>query len=251
MNIIWSCNKMDARIEYALMWLDSQHPDTIKEVSRTVTACRYWDRPASLMENLLLNKGKGSWNSSIRDTARACSALATAGIAIPDASPMIVSRQQKDGSYNSDVYDTTYALIALADMGEGDRMGCRWLVDHFSPDWDHVGTVSLIITALLKQDNVRGDDEHSDLIHKHAKWVLSRQEDDGGWRYIVTSNIVMQALLLAGYHDEISISVKWLWQNMNSNGSWGKDEGDVTATAMSLITLGMFERSSINDPEAL
>lgn len=242
---------MDTKIENSLQWLDRQHPDTIRALSRTIMAYLCWDRPTSLMDNLLHINEEDLWTSSIRDTARACSALASAGISIPDVSPRILSRQQTDGSYNSDVYDTTYALTALADMGEVDSRGCSWLVDHFSQDWNHVGTVSLIVTALLKQDNVRGADIHRDIIHKYAGWVLSQREDDGGWRYIVTSNIAMQALLLTGYHDELLMSVKWLYRNMNSNGSWGKDEGDVTATAMSLITLSRFERGRINDPETL
>ncbi|MEA1984479.1 MAG: hypothetical protein U9N13_02380 [Euryarchaeota archaeon] len=242
---------MDTRIENILRWLDSQHPDTIKELSSAITAYQCWDHPATLTETLLCSSEEDSWNNSIRDTARTCSALASVGIVLSDASHWIAAQQHTDGSYNRDVYDTVYALIALADMGESNHRGCMWLVENFGQDWNHVGTVSLIVKALLKQDNVREADKHSDLIHKHARWVLSQREDDGGWQYIVTSNIAMQALLLAGYHDELSGSVKWLCRNMNSNGSWGKDGGDVTATAMSLITLGRFERSRIRDSEAL
>ncbi len=251
MNTVWAYNKMDARIENALLWLDSQHPATIKELSSAIKAYQCWNIPVTFTENLLRSNEENSWNTSIRDTARACSALASVGIVLPGTSRWIITQQQTDGSYSSDVYNTTYALIALADMEERDHRGCRWLVDRFNSDWNHVGTVSLIITALLKQDNVREIDKHNDLIHRHVRWVLSQREDDGGWQYIVTSNIAMQALLLAGYHDELSISVKWLCRNMNSNGSWGKDGGDVTATAMSLITLGRFEISRIRDSEAL
>jgi squalene cyclase len=43
---------------------------------------------------------------------------------------------------------------------------------------------------------------------------------------------------MAGFNEELEESGKWLLNKQNPNGSWGKGEGDVTATALSLITLG-------------
>ncbi|MDI3486536.1 MAG: hypothetical protein PWQ50_1756, partial [Methanolobus sp.] len=32
-------------------------------------------------------------------------------------------------------------------------------------------------------------------------------------------------------------SVKWILDQMNDNGSWGKENGDINTTSLSLITL--------------
>ena len=230
---------MDIKIKNAFNWLDSCQPVSVKELSRLVTACALWDVPDHYAARLIRMKKDSNWNGSVRDTARACSALAGIGMVFSDSVVWLLDRQH-DGAWNDNVYDTAYVLTALAAMSEVNEDGCKWLVENYGPDWEHVGTTSLVITALIKQDTLTDANMHHDFINERMHWVLSRCGQDGGWEFISTSNIVIQALILAGFKDELEISVSWLFGKLNDNGSWGKDEGDVIATSMSLNTLGLY-----------
>ena len=221
-------------------WIKTRQPDSAKELSRVITACSMWGMPNNdYAARLIRMKQDGAWSDSVRETARACSALASIGIVFNDSKRWLLS-QQHGGSWNGNVYDTTYALAALADMGESNKDGCRWLVDHYGTDWEHVGTTALVITALWKQDKLSGSAVYRNLINERAEWILSQRETDGGWKFISTSNIVMQALMLVGFKDELEGDVQWLLGEMNDDGAWGKGGGDVTATALGLITIGQY-----------
>ncbi|MBN1134405.1 MAG: terpene cyclase/mutase family protein [Methanosarcinaceae archaeon] len=234
---------MDRRINNAFKWLDSCHPNSVKELSRLITAYALWDIPDHYADWLIRMKIDSNWNGSIRDTARACSALAGIGMVFPSSVDWLLDRQH-DGAWNDDVYDTAYVLTALASMDELNEDGCKWLVENYGPDWEHVGTTSLVITALIKQETLVGTDKYRDFINQRAQWVLSQRGQKGDWKFISTSNIVIQALMLAGFKDELVISIVWLLGKSNDNGSWGKDKGDIIATSMSLITLGLYRAQS-------
>ena len=154
----------------------------------------------------------------------------------------LLTRKSKD-SWNDDVYDTAYALGALADMGTQDRTGCKWLYEHYCPAWEQVGTTSLIIMALKKQENLAGSKDFDTFIREKAEWILSKRGQDGGWVYISTSNLAIQALLLAGFKDEIEDSVHWLLENAHKNGAWGNKEDDINATALALSILGIYKEA--------
>ena len=227
-------------VQKSFKWIKTQQLDSAKELSRIISAGSLWDIPNNDNAACLIRiKQDGAWNDSIRETARACSGLADIGIMFNDSKRWLLSHQH-GGSWNGDVYDTTYALVALADMGELNENGCRWLVDNYGADWEHVGTTALIITALWKQDKLSGSTVYRDFINERAEWILSERETDGGWKFTSTSNIVMQALMLVGFKDELDADVQWLLGEMNNNGSWSKGDGDVTATALGLITIGMW-----------
>lgn len=221
-------------------WIKSQQPDSAKELSRIISAGRLWDMSNNDNAACLIRmKQDGAWDDSVRETARACSALASIGIVFNDSKRWLLSHQH-DGSWNENVYNTTYALAALADMGECNEDGCRWLVENYGPDWEHVGTTALVITALWKQDTLFGSAVYRDFINERAEWILSKRETNGGWKFISTSNIVIQALMLVCYMDKLEEDVLWLLGEMSDNGAWGKGEGDVIATALGLITVGMW-----------
>ena len=221
-------------------WIKTQQPDSAKELSRVVTAGSLWNIPNNDNAACLIRmKQGGTWSDSVRETARACSALAGVGIVFNDSKRWLLS-QQHEGSWNGNVYDTTYALATLADMGESNEDGCRWLVKNYGADWEHVGTTALIITALWKQDKLSGSAVYRDFINERAEWILSQRETNGGWKFISTSNIVMQALMLVGFKEELEGDVQWLLGEMNGDGAWGKGDGDVIATALGLITVGMW-----------
>lgn len=220
-------------------WIRSQQPDSAKELSRIVTACALWDVTDHYAVRLIRMKQDVAWNYSVRETARACSALADIGIISAYSKPWLLSRMH-GSAWNNDVYDTAYALAALADMGENCMSACSWLVDNYCANWEHVGTTALIITALWKQNALSDSALYQDFINERAEWILSQREANGGWKFISTSNIVMQSLMLVGFKDKLGESVQWLLGEMNSNGSWGKGNGDVTATVLSLISVGMW-----------
>ncbi len=92
-----------------------------------------------------------------------------------------------------------------------------------------MGTTSLIIMALLKQNKTK----YGEFIKNRSSWLLSKRQS-GGWTYIATSNLAIQALMLAGEAD-ITPSIKWLLGKQN-NGNWG----DITSTSLSLISLKMY-----------
>ena len=136
-------------------WLSAQQISSVKELSSTVSAHALWNLPNPYITRLILKKENGSWNSSIRDTARACSALSNEGIMFMASAKWLLSRKSKN-SWNEDVYDTAYAVGALADMEIPDKEACLWLHENYCPSWEQVGTTSLIITALKKQENLTG-----------------------------------------------------------------------------------------------
>lgn len=221
-------------------WLSDQQIDSVKELSSTVSAHALWRLPDPYITRLILKKEEdGSWNSSIRDTARACSALSTEGIVFMAAVRWLLARKTKD-SWDEDVYDTAYALGALADTETQDRNGCQWLYEHYCPAWEQVGTTSLIIMALKKQEILSKSDNFETFIRERAEWILSRKKPDGGWEHISTSNLAIQALILAGFKREIQDSIHWLLEKVHENGAWGNKEDDINATALSLTTLGLY-----------
>ncbi len=222
-------------------WLSNQQINSVKELSSTISAHALWRLRDPYITDIILKKeGDGSWNSSIRDTARACSALSTEGIIFMAAERWLLARKSKD-SWNEDVYDTVYALGALADMEIQDRGGCQWLYEHYCPDWEQVGTTSLIIMALKKQEALSESKDFETFIRERAEWVLSRKKQDCGWVHISTSNLAVQALIFAGFKKEIQDSISWLLENVHKSGAWGNKEDDINATALSLTTLGLYE----------
>ncbi|MBN2110737.1 MAG: hypothetical protein JW705_06590 [Methanosarcinaceae archaeon] len=237
---------MQFHSERTFNWLFSRDMNEVKELSRVILACHLWGVSTELVHELIGLKKEGCWEGSLRDTSRAASALAARNIVFRDVVDWMLS-EQKHGAWGNDVYDTTYALAALADMGVRNREGCSWLVDNYGPAWEHPGTTALVITALIKQGMLgkKGGNDNSDpggFIAERAVWMLSKRAEKGGWKNPATSNIVMQALILAGHGSEIRIDVQWLLDNMNPNGSWGEDEGDVNTTALTLITLAYLEK---------
>ena len=185
---------------------------------------------SGLVEVLLSKKKDESWETEtpLLDTARACSALAVCGIIHSDTINWILERQE-DGNWNNNEIDTSYALIALGDAGIKNEPGCEWLWRNYGTKWEHAGTTSLIITALLKQNRTK----YGEFIKDRSGWLLSKRQS-GGWTYIATSNLAIQALILAEEAD-IALSIQWLLEKQD-NGNWG----DITSTSLSLISLKMY-----------
>ncbi len=229
---------MDPKIAKALDWIEMQQPDSIKEVSRLVWARGAWKLSSRHTARLIKLKGNPPWGGDARETARVVSSLSQMGLIFPDVKQWLLS-QKREGSWNGNVYDTTYSLIALADMDVHDPEGCRWLSDNYGPQWEHVGTTALIITALVKQGATQ--DEYRDLIDERARWLLEKRESDGGWKNIATSNIVMQPLLMLGFREELEASIEWLMKKQNSESFWGKGDDSIVATSLSLITLALWQ----------
>jgi len=228
-------------------WLSAQQIQSVKELSSTLSAHALLALPNPHITRLIITQeNDGSWNSSIRDTARACSALSTEGIVFMASARWLLARKTGN-SWNRDVYDTTYALAALADMGTQDRDGCRWLYEHYCPAWEQVGTTSLIITALKKQDNLAKSKTFEAFIREKSEWILSERGPDGGWKHISTSNLAIQALLLAGFKEELEASIHWLLENVHESGAWGNNGDDINATALTLSTLGLYKKFQEND----
>ncbi|HEX7628184.1 MAG TPA: prenyltransferase/squalene oxidase repeat-containing protein [Candidatus Methanoperedens sp.] len=217
-----------------LKWLKEQQPETIKDISRSIQALTLWNEPASIrVEKLLSLKKDGYWETEtpLTDTARAFIALCVCGKAQPEIIGWIQEQQRGDNWNNSEI-DTAYALMALGECRIKNEKGCNWFVSNYGKKWEHPGTTSLIITALSKQDN----EKYRDFIKDRARWLLSKREDSG-WTYIATSNLVIQALILAGAKDEdIAPSIKWLLGKQQENGSWK----DIISTTLSLVTLKMY-----------
>lgn len=223
-------------------WLSSRQIQSVKELASTVSAHALWGLP-NLYTPLLIRKKEGNcWNSSIRDTARACSALSAEGIIFRAPEKWLLS-MKTGSSWNEDVYDTAYSLGALADMEVSDREGCGWLYENYGPDWEQVGTTSLVITALKKQDNLTESRDFEAFVRERAEWILSKRKQDGGWEHISTSNLVIQALLLAGFKKELGASIDWLLGKARESGAWGNKEDDINATALTLSTLGRDEKA--------
>jgi hypothetical protein len=224
-------------------WLSSQKTQSIKELSSTLSAHARWTLSNPYITRLILKqKNDGSWNSSIRDTARACSALSTEGVVFMASAKWLLARK-KENFWNKDVYDTAYAVAALAEMGTQDKDGCNWLYENYCPAWKQVGTTSLIIIALKKQENLIKTKTFETFIQEKAKWILSKRSPDGGWEHISTSNLAIQALLLAGFKEELEVSVHWLLNNFHETGAWGNKSDDINATALTLSTLGLYNKT--------
>ncbi|MDW5551330.1 hypothetical protein [Methanosarcina sp.] len=240
-------NKMSSNLEFDIVknsfeWLSAQRIQSVKGLSSTLSAHALWELPNPYITRLILEQDNdGSWNSSIRDTARACSALSTEGIVFTASARWLLARK-KENFWNRDVYDTAYALAALADMGIQDKDGCDWLFENYCPAWEQVGTTSLIITALKKQDSLAKTRTFETFIQEKARWILSKKRLDCGWIHISTSNLAIQALLLAGFKDDVEDSVYWLLENVHESGAWGNKDDDINATALTLSTLGFYKR---------
>jgi len=239
-------------IEKSFNWLSAQNIASVKELARTVSAHALWDLPNPYTVRLILEKKNGAWNTSVRESARACSALADAGIILRDAEKWLLSKKT-GSSWNENVYDTAYALKALGDMEISELAGCTWLYENYGPDWEQVGTTALILMALQRQveliEKERKGKEREKEIKKHrafikerANWLLLKREPDGGWRHISTSNLIIQALLLSGFKEEVNVSLSWLKSKVRESGAWGNKKDDINASALSLITLGMSQK---------
>lgn len=241
-------NKMSSNLEFDIVkksfeWLSAQQIQSVKELSSTLSAHAHWALPNPYITRLIVEQeNDGSWNSSIRDTARACSALSTEGIVFMASARWLLARKSEN-SWNRDVYDTAYALAALADMGTQDKSRCNWLSENYCPAWKQVGTTSLIITALKKQDNLAKTRTFETFIQEKARWILSKKGSYGGWTHISTSNLAIQALILAGFKDKVEDSVHWLLENVHENGAWGNKDDDINATALTLSTLGLYKKT--------
>ncbi|MBC7084855.1 MAG: terpene cyclase/mutase family protein [Methanomethylovorans sp.] len=228
---------MDPRISKALDWLEKQQTERIKEISRVVWARGSWNLSSRYTSFLIRLKGNPPWGGNVRETARAVSSLANMGLIFPDVEKWLLS-QKKEGSWNSNVYDTAYSLIALADMGIHDSEGCCWLFENYGHDWEHPGTTSLVIMALVKQGAI--DKMYRDFIDERRYWLLEKRESNGGWKNIATSNIVIQSLLMSGLREELEVSIDWLMKEQNYEGFWGNGKENIVATSLSLITLALW-----------
>jgi len=225
---------IDIAASHGLAWLKEQEPQTVKDISRSIQALSLWNEPESfLIENLISMRKEGYWETEtpINDTARACIALSGCR-KIQSEIIQWIQKEQKNDNWNNSEIDTSYALIALADRGIKNENGCQWLVRNYGKKWEHPGTTSLIITALSKQDKNR----YGDFIKDRSNWLISKRED-GGWTYIATSNLVIQALILSGIRqEEIKPSIAWLLGKQEDNGSWK----DIISTTLTLISLKMY-----------
>ena len=73
-------NKMSSNLELDIVknsfeWLSAQQIQSVKELASTVSAHALWGLPNPYITRLIRKKEGDCWDSSIRDTARACSAL--------------------------------------------------------------------------------------------------------------------------------------------------------------------------------
>ncbi len=235
-------------VKSLIRYIEGEKPISIKELSRVVSAYNLWadDDYVHLeilhehIKNLLL--ALNSSNVTVRDISRASTALVDSGIIYNKLTSMILS-QKTDGSWNEDIYDTTYALKALGDVGIYDELCCKWLIDNFNEKWLHVGTVSLIIIALSKQielvkkTKIKTDAGiYTNFIEKYSKWVLEQRMMNGGWQHLATSNIAIQALISAGYTNELDDSISWLTHQINEC-----NKPTITVSALTLISLAKYE----------
>ena len=222
--------------EASFKWLYSQEITKVKDLARVVQASYLWNENNNFAEQLMGLRTGDCWNSDLRDTSRAVSVLALTGTAFTETGKWILEKQN-NGSWNEDVYDSTYALASLADLGLFNPEGCQWLIENYGEKWEHPGTTALVITALMKQDRLGNTNDYEMFIEEKARWIISRKEGNNSWKTPATSNLVIQSLMLAGHRDEVTDSVKWILDQMNDNGSWGKENGDINTTSLSLITL--------------
>lgn len=224
------------RSEASFKWLYSHDIINVKELARVVQASYLWNEKNDFAKKLIDMRTGNSWNNDLRDTSRAASVLALTGTVFKESGEWILAKQIKS-SWNEDVYDSTYALTALADIGFFNPEGCRWLIDNYGKKWEHPGTTSLIITALIKQGKLGNTDVYNEFVEEKVRWILSKRGTGAAWKTPATSNLVIQSLMLAGYKSELKEPVEWLLEHMKDNGAWGKDNGDINTTSLSLITL--------------
>jgi hypothetical protein len=222
--------------EASFKWLYSQEITKVKDLARVVQASYLWNEENNFAEQLMSLRKGDCWNNDLRDTSRAASVLALTGTVFTETGKWILEKQN-NGSWNENIYDSTYALAALADLGFFNPEGCRWLIENYGVKWEHPGTTALIITSLIKQGRLGNTNDYDMSIEEKARWIISRKEVNNSWKTPATSNLVIQSLMLAGHRDEVTESVEWILDQVNDNGSWGKDEGDINTTSLSLITL--------------
>jgi len=214
-----------------IVWLKDRDITEIRDLSRSIQALSIWNEKTIHLMGILLTRKKGLfWETDkpLLDTSRACSALAGCGIIADEQLDWILGKQ-KDGNWSNSEIETSYALIALGDAGIKNEPGCEWLVSNYGKKWEHIGTTSLIITALIKQNK----EKYIDFIKDRAGWIISKRES-GGWTYTATSNLAIQALILSDEKDIVP-SIPWL-QGRQENGNWG----DIISTSLSLISLKMY-----------
>ncbi|AEH60157.1 conserved hypothetical protein [Methanosalsum zhilinae DSM 4017] len=234
-------------------YIEKRGPNGIKELSRVVSAYCLWKEiiPQEIIDKHVLDLiiDSSRCYESIRDIARACSALIDAGI-VYNSLIKRLEEGQSEGSWNCDVYDTSYALIALADAGVYNKEGCVWLMNNFSSEWKHTGTVSLIVTALSKQAQLGEHEKYSRFIDDHSKWILSQRNESGGWKYLATSNIALQALIYSGHCNELQSSIQWL-ENQICKSNIDQDKMSTTTAALIMISTGIYIRciKDTNEPE--
>ncbi len=229
---------MEDRIQNAaskgLEWLKRQSPATVKDLSRSVQALSLWnEQVSSLVGKLLSLKKDGFWDTEtpLVDTARASIALSGCKKMQPGMIEWI-KEQQRSGNWSNNEIDTAYALIALGTYRIKNEKGCEWLVRNYGKKWEHPGTTALNITALIKQNR----NKYEDFIVERSAWLLSKR-GDGGWKHIATSNLVIQALILAGItQQDIEQSVIWLLERQKEDGCWK----DITSTSLSLVSIKMY-----------
>ncbi len=213
------------------LWLELQKPYDLKEISRFTLVYTLWDRENKWLD-LLKESLQNFQGKNVRDIARTLFSASTTGISPTNIVTWVEEQQNEDGSWGEkDVYDTTYSLTALANTGRSNPTGCKWLINNFSPKWEHPGTVSLIITSLVKQGNTGTYDA---FINQKVQWLLDNEEVEGGWKYIATTTIVIDALISAGHPEATYNAVKWILKNQNPDGSWGKEGKSKNTTAMVL-----------------
>ena len=194
-------NDVQVAAYLGLSWLREQEQANIKDISRTIQALTIWNEPTSPLVEKLLSLKEWETGTSLLDNARACIALCGCGRIHPEMISRIREEQHGE-NWNNNEIDTAYALVALGKCGIKNEKGCEWLFRNYGPEWEHPGTTSLIITALIKQDN----EKYQDFIKERAGWLFTKREN-GGWVHTATSNLVIQALILSGEED-IGTSIK-------------------------------------------
>ncbi|MDK2892350.1 prenyltransferase/squalene oxidase repeat-containing protein [Methanohalophilus sp.] len=221
-------------VDRGFFWLDQQQPAELKEISRFYLVYNLWNRDEH-RTNCLKESLQDIQSYSIRDISRAISSGIVERQNLSDLVLQIKEQQNQDGYWgNKDIYDTIYSLTALANIGHYNPTGCNWILNNFSSEWKYPGTVSLIITALIKQGKAGNTDIYDTFINREVQWLLDNKTSEGGWKYIATTTIVIDALIDAGHPDAVNDATKWLLSTQNSDGSWGKGEKKNNTTAMVL-----------------
>jgi len=217
----------------ALDWLGGVQITNVKEASQIAKALCLWGWDARKAIEWLQHTRSGDyWESGnpVRDTARACAALVECGISCEGTLNWLEEIQSDHGSWNDDVYDTCYALIVLGVMGRQNRQGVDWLLNNFPGKWMHPGTIALINSALIHQD-AKGMADH---IRRNSSWLLA-QCTDANWRYMATSCLVVQSLILDGRSGDVGDSLDWLVDRLEES------EWKVSVVALVLITLKIYQ----------